>query len=178
MQEAQNANFPTALEIVTNGLDAHPASEGLLFLKAYFGYKVADKISNELSSYPKMIQPLGNGAVMMDGSTTSQMLNKFQEIVGTLEEAGEAITELLQVNPKNREVVEFKGYIDLKRQQLNQESENMRSTLSKSPQLAGSFCYGCQRSISYDSQKVVFKRGPDSRLEAWHLGCFQAAAKN
>lgn len=178
MQEAQNANFPSALEIVTNGLDAHPASEELLFLKAYFGYKVADKISNELSAYPKMIQPLGNGAVMIDGLTASQMLNKFQEIVSTLTEAGESIAELLQVNPKKRELVEFKGYIDLKRQQLTQESENMRSTFSKSPQIAGSFCNGCQRSISYDSQKVVFKRGADSRLEAWHLGCFQTAAKN
>src|SRR5438034_3822616 len=67
MQEAQNSNFPTALEIVTNGLDAHPASEGLLFLKAYFGYKVADTMSNELSSYPRIIEPIGNGGLMIDG---------------------------------------------------------------------------------------------------------------
>ncbi len=175
MQEAQNSNFSSALEIVTNGLDAHPASEGLLFLKAYFGYKIADNMSNELSSYPKAIQPIGNGALMIDGAMTSQMLSKFQEIVSTLSEAEEAVNELLQVNPKNDEIVEFKGYIDLKRQQLNQESENMRTTFHRSPQLAGSFCSGCQKSISFETQKVVLRRSQDSRLEAWHLGCFRAS---
>ncbi|HYY91806.1 MAG TPA: hypothetical protein VE955_07440 [Candidatus Dormibacteraeota bacterium] len=178
MQEAQNANFPSALEIVTNGLDAHPASEGLLFLKAYFGYKVADTMSNELTNYPRVIQAIGNGALMIDGAMTSQMLSKFQEIVNTLTEAEEAINELLQVNPKSEKVVEFKGYIDQKRQQLDRESENMRATFTRSPQLAGSFCLGCQRSISYDTQKIVFRRTPDSRLEAWHFGCFQSASKN
>lgn len=178
MQEAQNANFPSALEIVTNGLDAHPASEGLLFLKAYFGYKVADTMSNELTNYPRVIQTIGNGALMIDGAMTSQMLSKFQEIVNTLTEAGEAINELLQVNPKSERVVEFKGYIDQKRQQLDRESENMRATFTKSPQLAGAYCLGCQRSISYETQKVVFRRTADSRLEAWHLGCFQSSSKN
>jgi hypothetical protein len=178
MQEAQNSNFPSALEIVTNGLDAHPASEGLLFLKAYFGYKVADTMSNELSSYPKVIQSLGNGALMIDGAMTSQMLSKFQDIVSTLSEAEEAVNELLQVNPKNNEVVDFKGYIDLKRQQLNQESENLRTTFNRGPQLAGSFCRGCQKSISFETQKIVLRKSQDSRLEAWHVGCFQAASKN
>ena len=178
MQEAQNANFPSALEIVTNGLDAHPASEGLLFLKAYFGYKVADSMSSELTNYPKVIQPIGNGALVIDGAMTSQMLSKFQEIVNTLTEAEEAINELLQVNPKSEKVVEFKGYIDQKRRQLDRESENMRATFARSPQLAGSFCPGCQRSISFETQKVVFRRTPDSRLEAWHFGCFQPASKN
>ncbi|MBO0887689.1 hypothetical protein J2P12_01165 [Candidatus Bathyarchaeota archaeon] len=178
MQQAQNSNFPSALEIVTNGLDAHPASEGLLFLKAYFGYKVADTMSSELTNYPRVIQTIGNGALMIDGAMTSQMLSKFQEIVNTLAEAGEAINELLQVNPKSEKVVEFKGYIDQKRQQLDRESENMRATFTKSPQLAGAFCLGCQRSISYETQKVVFRRTPDSRLEAWHLGCFQSSSKN
>jgi len=178
MQEAQNSNFPSALEIVTNGLDAHPASEGLLFLKAYFGYKVADTMSSELTTYPRVIQPIGNGALMIDGAMTSKMLGKFQEIVNTLSEAEEAINELLQVNPKSEKVVEFKGYIDQKRQQLDKESETMRATFSKSPQLAGSFCLGCQKSISYDTQKVVFRRSSDSRLEAWHIGCFQSTAKN
>ena len=28
MHEAQNSNFPSALDIVENGLNAHPASEG------------------------------------------------------------------------------------------------------------------------------------------------------
>ena len=178
MQEAQNSNFPTALEIVTNGLDAHPASEGLLFLKAYFGYKVADTMSNELSSYPRIIEPIGNGGLMIDGAMTAQMLNRFQDIVNTLSEAEEAINELLQVNPKSKEVAEFKGYIDQKRQHLDQESESIRATFNKSPQLAGNFCMGCQRTISYDTQKVVFRRSADSRLEAWHLGCFQSTAKN
>src|SRR6266699_4173248 len=67
MKEAQNSNFPSALDIVENGLNAHPASEGLMFLKAYFGYKVADTMSSELTSFPKVIQPLGNGALMVDG---------------------------------------------------------------------------------------------------------------
>lgn len=178
LQEAQNSNFPSALEIVENGLDAHPASEGLMFLKAYFGYKVADTMSNELSSFPKVIQQLGGGALMIDGAMTSQMLNRFQEIVNTLAEAEEAINELLQVNPKNQEVVQFKGYIDQKRQQLNQESSNMRTTFTRSPQIAGAFCAGCQKSISYETQKVVFKRSSASQLEAWHLGCFQASSKN
>jgi hypothetical protein len=175
MQEAQNSNFPSALEIVTNGLDAHPASEGLLFLKAYFGYKIADAMSNELSSSAKAIEPIGNGALMIDGPSTSQMLNKFQEIVGTLAEVEEAINELLQVNPGSGQFVEFKGYIDQKRQQLDQESENMRATFSRSPQLAGSFCMGCKKSISFETQKVVLRRSKDSRLEAWHLGCFRSS---
>jgi len=178
MQQAQNSNFPSALEIVENGLDAHPASEGLMFLKAYFGYKVADTMSNELSSYPKVIQQLGSGALMIDGAMTSQLLNRFQDIVNTLTEAEEAINELLQVNPKNQEVVQFKGYIDQKRQQLNQESSNMRTTFTRSPQIAGAFCVGCQKSISYDTQKVVFRRSSESQLDAWHLGCYQANSKN
>lgn len=178
LQEAKKSNFPSALEIVTNGLDAHPASEGLLLLKAYFGYKVADNISNDLSNFPKIIQPIGNGALMMDGAMTSQMLTKFHEVVDTLSEAEEAVNELLRVNPRSKEGVEFKAYLDIKKQQLDKESEAMRATFTKSPQLAGAFCMGCQRSISYDTQKVVFRRTPDSRLEAWHFGCFQATGKN
>lgn len=178
LKEAQNANFVSALETVESGLNAHPASEGLLFLKAYFGYKVADNMSNELSSFPRVIQPLGGGALLIDGAMTSQLLAKFQEIVSTLSEAEESINELLQVNPKNREVVDFKGYIDAKRQQLDQESENMKATFNKSPQLAGSFCRGCQKSISYETQKVVFSRTSDSRLEAWHFGCYPNNGQN
>ena len=178
LQVAKNSNFPSALETVTNGLDAHPASEALLFLKAYFGYKVADTISNELGNYPKIIRPVGNGALMMDGAAKSQVLSKFHEILDTLSEAEEAINELLRVNPKSKEGVEFKAYLDIKRQQLVKQSENMQATFTKSPQLAGSFCMGCQRSISYDTQKVVFRRTPDARLEAWHLGCFPATGKN
>lgn len=174
MREAEQSNFPSALEIVENGLDAHPASEGLMFLKAYFGYKVADTMSNELTSYPKVIQQLGSGALMIDGAMTSQMLGKFQEIVNTLAEAEEAINDLLQVNPGNQEVAQFKGYIDQKRHQLNQESNNMRATFTRSPQVAGSFCVGCHKSISYENQKVVFNRSSASQLEAWHLGCFQS----
>jgi len=37
-----------------------PASEGLMFLKAYFGYKIADKMSSDTQLVSKIIQPLGN----------------------------------------------------------------------------------------------------------------------
>ena len=177
MQEAQNSNFPSALDIVENGLNAHPASEGLMFLKAYFGYKIADSMSSELSSFPKVIQPLGNGALMVDGAMTSQLLGKFQQIVGLLFEAEESINELLQLNPKSQEVVAFKGYIDSKKNQLGKESENMKATISNTPNIAGGFCVGCRKSISYDTQKVVFRKSA-SQLEAWHLPCFQSKAKN
>lgn len=173
MQEAQKSNFPSALDIVSNGLNAHPASEGLLFLKAYFGYKLADNMSNEIGSLPKAIQPMGSGVLMVDGAMTSQMLAKFQEIVKVLSEAEEAINELLQVNPGSQEVLSFKGYIDEKRQKLGQESDNMRTTFSNSPNIAGNFCVGCRKSISFESQKVVFRRSSSSQLEAWHLSCFQ-----
>jgi len=178
MQEAQNSNFPSALDIVENGLNAHPASEGLMFLKAYFGYKIADTMSSELSSFPKVIQPLGNGALMVDGAMTSQLLGKFQEIVGILSEAEESINELLQVNPSSQEVVAFKGYIDSKKNQLGQESENMKATISNTPKITGGFCVGCRKSISYDTQKVVFRKSSVSQLEAWHLPCFQSKTKN
>jgi hypothetical protein len=178
LKEAENANYASALDTVVSGLNAHPASEGLLFLKAYFGYKVADNMSNELSSFPRVIQSIGAGALMIDGAMTSQLLSKFQEIVNTLSEAEESINELLQVNPKNKEVVEFKGYIDAKRQHLDQESENMKATFSKSPELAGGFCVGCHKSISYETQKVVFQRSSDSRLQAWHLPCYKSNSGN
>jgi hypothetical protein len=178
MREAQNSNFPSALDIVENGLNAHPASEGLMFLKAYFGYKIADTMSSELSSFPKVIQPLGNGALMVDGAMTSQLLGKFQEIVKILSEAEESINELLQVNPSSQEVVAFKGYIDSKKNQLGQESENMKATIGNTPNIAGGFCVGCRKSISYDTQKVVFRKLSGPQLEAWHLPCFQSKAKN
>src|SRR5713101_7608414 len=149
MAEANKSNFTGALDIVSNGLNAHPASEGLLFLKAYFGYKLADTMSSELSSSPKAIQPMGEGVLMVDGGMTSQMLAKFQEIVRVLSEAEEAVNELLQVNPDSQEVVAFKGYIDQKRQKLGQESDNMRTTFNNSPNIAGNFCVGCRKSISF-----------------------------
>ena len=114
---------------------------------------------------------------MVDGAMTSQLLGKFQEIVKILSEAEESINELLQVNPKAQEVVAFKGYIDSKKNQLGQESENMKATISNTPNIAGGFCVGCRKSISYDTQKVVFRKTP-SQLEAWHLPCFQSKAKN
>jgi len=178
LKEAQNSNYASALDTIESGLNAHPASEGLWFLKAYFGYKVADNMSNELSSFPRVIQPISGGALMIDGSMTSQLLNRFQEIVNTLSEAGESINELLQVNPKNKEVADFKSYLDSKKQQLDQESENMKATFIKSPQLAGGFCVGCHKSISYETQKVVFQSSSDSRLQAWHLGCYQSKSGN
>src|SRR6266852_9948489 len=78
MSEADKSNFPTALDIVSNGLNAHPASEGLLFLKAYFGYKVADAMSNELASRPAAMQSMGNGVLVVDGGSTSTMLEQFR----------------------------------------------------------------------------------------------------
>src|SRR5881396_1544190 len=142
MQEAQNSNFPTALEIVTNGLDAHPASEGLLFLKAYFGYKVADNLSNELGSRPAAIRSIENGVLMIDGTATTRMLERFEEIGKVLGDADSAIDELLQVNPNSQEVTAFKGYIDMKLQKLAAESRSMRSTFNNSPKIAGGFCAG------------------------------------
>src|SRR5438128_12148052 len=112
MKEAQNSNFPSALDIVENRLNAYPASEGLMFLKAYFGYKIADAMSSELSSFPRVIQSLGNGALMVDGAMPSQLLRKFQEIVKILSEAEESTNELLQMKPTSQEVAAFKGYTD------------------------------------------------------------------
>ncbi len=148
-----------------------------MFLKAYFGYKLADNMSSELGSLPKAIQPMGDGVLMVDGVMTSQMLAKFQEIVKVLSEAEEAINELLQVNPNSQEVLSFKGYIDQKRLKLGQESDNMRTTFSNSPNIAGNFCVGCRKSISFDTQKVVFRRTSSSQLEVWHLPCFQQLGK-
>ncbi len=165
LQEAQNSNFPSALDIVENGLNAHPASEGLMFLKAYFGYKIADTMSSELSSFPKVIQSL------VDGAMTSQLLGKFQEIVKILSESEESINELLQMNPNSREVVAFKGYIDSKKNQLGQESENMKATIGNTPNIAGSFCVGCRKSISYDTQKVVFQKSSASWVARATTSC-------
>ena len=115
---------------------------------------------------------------MVDGSMTSQLLGKFEEIVKILSEAEESINELLQMNPNSREVVAFKGYIDSKKNQLGQESENMKATIGNTPNIAGNFCVGCRKSISYDTQKVVFQKSSTSQLQAWHLPCFQSKAKN
>src|SRR5207245_9866866 len=141
-------------------------------------YKIADTMSSELTSFPKVIQPLGNGALMVDGAMTSQLLGKFQEIVKILSEAEESINELLQMNPTSQEVVAFKGYIDSKKKQLGKESENMKATISNTPNLAGGFCVGCRKSISYDTQKVVFRKSSASQLEEWHVPCFQSNVKN
>jgi hypothetical protein len=173
MAEANRSNFPAAIDIVTNGLNAHPASEGLLFLKAYFGYKLAENMSNELASLPKAIESIGEGVLMIDGGATSAMLTRFQEIVRVLGESGVAIDELLQVNPKNQEVLAFKSYIERKLQKLGQESENMRVTFSNSHNVAGGFCVGCRQGINFDTQKVVFRRASVTQMEVWHFPCFQ-----
>jgi hypothetical protein len=173
MAEAQKSNFPSALDIVSNGLNAHPASEGLLFLRAYFGYKLADSMSSELALLPKAIDTLENGALMIDGAATSQMLSKFDQIVRILSEAGEAVNELLQVNPGSQEVIAFKSYIEQKKQKLGQESDTVRATFTNSPNIAGNFCVGCRKSISFDTQKVVFRRTASSQLDVWHLPCYQ-----
>ncbi len=175
--EANKSNFPAALDIVSGGLNAHPASEGLLFLKAYFGYKLADSLSNELSTLPKAMQPMGWGMVMVDGAATAMMLGRFAEIVRVLGEAGSAIEEFLQLNPKSQEVLAFKGYLEQKLQKLEQESENMRATFGNSPNIAGAFCEGCKKSISFDNQKVVFRRASSAHMEVWHLQCFPKQEK-
>ncbi len=177
MAEADKSNFPGAIDIVANGLNAHPASEGLLFLKAYFGYKLADTMSNELTTLPKAIQPIGDGLLMMDGGVTSRMLGRFEEIVRVLGEAETTIDELLQINSGNQEVLGFKSYIDQKLQRLGQESQNMRATFNNSPNIAGGYCVGCKKSISFESQKVVFRRTSASQMDVWHLPCFQQLKK-
>ncbi len=171
--EAEQSNYAGALDIVSNGLNAHPASEGLLFLRAYLDYKLADTMSNQLSALPKAIQSLGTGVLMVDGGATTTLLGRFQEILKVLGEADNAVEELLQVNPANEEVKAFKGYIDGKLQKLGQESENLQTTFNSSPRIAGGFCVGCKKSISFDSQTVVFRRASASQLEVWHLPCFQ-----
>ncbi len=177
MGEANRSNLSAAMEIISNGLNAHPASEGLLLLKAFFGYKQAENMSNELTSLPRAIDSLGEGMLMVDGASTIDTLARFQEIVKVLGEAESAIDELLQVNPGSQEVLEFKGYIERKVQKLSQQSENMRLTFTNTPNIAGRFCAGCRHSISFESQKVVFRRASDSRMEVWHLPCFQKHAK-
>jgi len=173
MKEAEGSNFTGALEVVNDGLNAHPASEGLLFLRSYFCYKIADSISNELSTLPQPIQPLGEGVLMVDGAMTNQMLGRFQEIVKVLGDAEEAINEILQVNPRNNEVTAFRAYIDSKLQKLGQESENMRITFTNTPNIAGGFCVGCRKNISFDTQTVVFRKTSSTQLEVWHLPCFK-----
>jgi hypothetical protein len=173
LAEAERSNYAGALDIVSNGLNAHPASEGLLFLKAYLDYRLAETMSSQLSALPKAIQPLGTGVLMVDGGATTALLGRFQEILKLLGEADNAVEELLQVNPANEEVVAFKGYIDGKLQKLGQESENLQTTFNNSPSIAGGFCVGCKKSISFDSQTVVFRRASASQLEVWHLPCFQ-----
>ncbi len=173
MKEAEGSNFAGALEVVNDGLNAHPASEGLLFLRSYFCYKIADSISSELSTLPRPIQPLGEGVLMVDGAMTNQMLGRFQEIVKVLGDAEEAINEILQVNPRNNEVTAFRSYIDSKLQKLGQESENMRMTFTNTPNIAGNFCVGCRKNISFDTQTVVFRKTSSTQLEVWHLPCFK-----
>lgn len=173
LAEADQSNYAGALDIVSNGLNAHPASEGLLFLRAYLDYKLADTMSSQLSSLPKAIQTLGTGLLLVDGSATTTLLGRFQEILKILGEADNAVDELLQVNPVNEEVIAFKGYIDGKLQKLALESGNLQTTFENSPSIAGGFCVGCKKSISFDSQTVVFRRASASQLEVWHLPCFQ-----
>ncbi|OLD05595.1 hypothetical protein E6H36_10715 [Candidatus Bathyarchaeota archaeon] len=173
LAEAEQSNYVEALDIVSTGLNAHPASEGLLFLRAYLDYKLADAMSNQLSSLPKAIQSLGAGLLLVDGGATTTLLGRFQEIIRVLGDADNAVEELLQVNPQNEEVTAFKGYIDGKLQKLAQESENLGTTFNNSPHIAGGFCVGCKKSISFDSQTVVFRRATASQLEVWHLPCFQ-----
>src|SRR5713226_921106 len=176
MTEANKSNFAGALDVVSNGLNAHPASEGLLFLKAYFGYKVADNLSNELGSRPAAIRSLRNGVLMIDGTATTQMLERFEEIGKVLGDADSAIDELLQVNPNSQEVMSFKGYIDMKLQKLAAESEHMQTTFNNSPNIAGTFCTGCKRSISFGTQTFVFRKASPTQMEVWHFPCFQQAA--
>ena len=178
MAEAKKSNFTGALDIVSNGLNAHPASEGLLFLKAYFGYKLADAMSNELGSQPRAIQALEGGVLLIDGNATSSMLGRFDEIVRILGDADTTIDELLQVNPNSQEVMAFKGYIDQKVQKLGAESEHMRTTFNNSPNIAGNFCVGCRKNISFGTQTFVFRKTAPTQMEVWHLPCYQRTVKD
>ena len=173
MSEADKSNFPTALDIVTNGLNAHPASEGLLFLKAYFGYKVADSMSNQLIALPRAIERLPDGSLVIDGSAANQMLIQFGEIIKVLEDSDGAIDELLQVNPNSQEVSGFKNYIKAKLEKLERESTNMRTSLGNSTSIAGGFCQGCRQTISFESQKVVFRRASATQMEVFHEACYK-----
>ena len=110
---------------------------------------------------------------MVDGAMTNQMLGRFQEIVKVLGDAEEAINEILQVNPRNNEVTAFRSYIDSKLQKLGQESENMRMTFTNTPNIAGNFCVGCRKNISFDTQTVVFRKTFSTQMEVWHLPCFK-----
>ncbi len=172
MAEADRANFPSALDIVTNGLNAHPASEGLLFLKAYFGYKLADTMSSQMMVLPKPIERIPDGSLLIDGAATTQMLGQFGEIIKVLEDADGAIDELLQVNPGSQEVTGFKNYIKTKLEKLEQESSNMRTSLGNSANIAGGYCQGCRRTISFDSQKIVFHRTSATQMEVFHETCY------
>jgi hypothetical protein len=177
MAEAKKSNFSGALDIVATGLNAHPASEGLLFLKAYFGYKLADAMSSDLGSQPRAIQPLAGGSLLIDGNATSTMLGRFEEIVKILGEADTTIDELLQVNPNSQEVMAFKGYIDQKVQKLGEESEHMKNTFRNSPNIAGNFCTGCRKNISFGTQAFVFRKTSSTTMEVWHYPCYQNADK-
>jgi len=177
MAEANKSNYSAAMDIVNNGLNAHAASEGLLFLKAYFGYKLADRISDELGSLPKAFEPLGDGVLMIDGGATTAMLGKFKEIIKVLGEAENAIEEFLQINPTNPEVTAFKSYVETRLRKLGQESENVRATFNNSPNIAGGFCAGCRKNISFETQKIVFRRAPTGMMQVWHFPCFERMSK-
>ena len=110
---------------------------------------------------------------MVDGTATTQMLERFEEIGKVLADADTAIDELLQVNPNSQEVMAFKGYIDMKLQKLAAESRSMRGTFNNSPNIAGSFCAGCKKNISFGSQAFVFRKVSTTQMEVWHLPCFE-----
>ena len=175
MGEADKSNFPSALDIVENGLNAHPASEGLLFLKAYFGYKVADAMSNNMVALPKSIERLPDGSLLIDGAATNRMLVQFGEIIKVLEDSDGAIDELLQVNPASQEVSGFKNYIKAKLEKLEQESTNVRASVGNSAHIAGGFCQGCRQTISFDTQRVVFHRASATQMEVFHEPCYRRA---
>jgi hypothetical protein len=77
------------------------------------------------------------------------------------------------VNPKSQEVTGFKNYIKTKLEKLEHESTNMRTSLGNSANIAGGFCQGCRQTISFDSQKVVFRRTSATQMEVFHEACYK-----
>jgi len=61
----------------------------------------------------------------------------------------------------------------MKLQKLASESRNMRSTFNNSPKIAGGFCAGCKKNISFGSQAFVFKKASATQMEVWHLPCYE-----
>jgi len=61
----------------------------------------------------------------------------------------------------------------MKLQKLASESRSMRTTFNNSPKIAGGFCAGCKKNISFASQAFVFRKVSATQMEVWHLPCYE-----